>query len=229
MLVDVTDDRLVKDSALWYEDDGVTLLIDGDYSRGAAYDGANDFELGFRWNDPAIGRGTNSAPVPAGVTFAMTATANGYRLEVKAPLAQLGIAAGYGRLFGLDVQVNDDDEGDALRDARIAWWAQTDDSWAQPSLFGAARLEGPEKVGVVPQADGTGMRLKWTHFAWNDAYEVHKAGAPYFTADGTTRVAELPAPASEYLDTTGRRVVLCGARLAGRTGGELQSHGEVRV
>ena len=39
-------------------------MIDGDYSRGTAYDGVNDFEFGYRWNDLTITRGANSAPVP---------------------------------------------------------------------------------------------------------------------------------------------------------------------
>ena len=54
VLVDVTDDGVMHDSPLWYDDDGVEIMIDGDYSRGASYDGTNDFELGFRWNDLTI-------------------------------------------------------------------------------------------------------------------------------------------------------------------------------
>ncbi len=56
LLVGVTDDNLVHDSLLWDDDDSVALMIDGNYSRGASYDGANDFELGFRWNDLTIAR-----------------------------------------------------------------------------------------------------------------------------------------------------------------------------
>ena len=69
VLVDVTDDSLVNDSLHWYDDDCVEIMIDGDYSRGASYDGVNDFELGFRWNDLTITAGANSAPVPAGAKF----------------------------------------------------------------------------------------------------------------------------------------------------------------
>ena len=56
VLADVADDALVNDGLLWSDDDGVALMIDGDYSRGASCDGANDFELGFRWNGLTIAR-----------------------------------------------------------------------------------------------------------------------------------------------------------------------------
>jgi hypothetical protein len=197
--VDVTDEQLTRDSTGWSDDDSVALFVDGNYSRGPAYDGANDFELGFRWNDSAINRGLSSAPVPPGATFAMTASAGGYRLEVKLPLAELGAPVAYGRLFGLDVQVNDDDGG-AGRDAKMAWWASGDTSSAQPSAFGPGRLEGPEKVRVNTAADGTGIRLSWTHYAWNEAYEVHRSAVPYFAPGSGTPVADVPAPAEEFVD-----------------------------
>ena len=200
LLVGVTDDNLVHDSLLWDDDDSVALMIDGNYSRGASYDGANDFELGFRWNDLTIARGANSAPVPAGADFEIVETDGGYRLEIKLPLAELGITPGYGRLFGLDVHVGDDDDG-GLRDAVIAWWA-TDHSGSQhPSVFGAGRLEGPQKAHVRATTQGTGVLLKWTHFAWNDAYEVHRSASPYFTPAEGTRLQTVAAPGDQYPDS----------------------------
>jgi hypothetical protein len=40
-------------------------------------------------------------------------------------------------------------------------------------------------------AQGTGVLLKWTHFAWNDAYEVYRSGSPYFTPDETSHVGDV--------------------------------------
>ena len=200
LLVGVTDDNLVHDGLLWDDDDGVALMIDGDYSRGASYDGANDFELGFRWNDLTIATGTDSAPVPAGAEFAIVETDGGYRLEVKLPLAKLGITPGYGRLFGLDVHINDDDDG-GPRDGKMAWWATAGNSEPYPNAFGAGRLEGPQKLSVAAAAQGTGVLLKWTHFAWNDAYEVHRSDSPYFTPDAGTRLQTVYAPGNQYPDS----------------------------
>ena len=52
VLVEVQDDLLVTDSTAWYDDDDIEIMIDGDRSGGNTYDGNNDFEFGYRWNDP---------------------------------------------------------------------------------------------------------------------------------------------------------------------------------
>ncbi len=91
--------------------------------------------------------------------------------------------------------MGDDDDG-GLRDAVIAWWA-TDHSGSQhPSVFGAGRLEGPQKAHVRATTQGTGVLLKWTHFAWNDAYEVHRSASPYFTPAEGTRLRRSLRPAT---------------------------------
>ncbi|NLF12754.1 MAG: hypothetical protein GX597_13280 [Anaerolineaceae bacterium] len=199
VVASVTDDLLVNDSFSKDDDDCVVLLIDGDYSRGASYDGTNDFDLGFCWNDTAVAVGASSAPIPPGAAFQILQTVEGYRVEIRLPLDETGITPGYGGLFGLDVHVNDDDDGGA-GDAEIAWWASVDAAPQPPSAFGAGRLEGPQEVDVNAAPGEGGVLLKWAHFAWNDAYEVHRSADPYFEPDATTLVDEVPAPESQYPD-----------------------------
>ena len=45
------------------------------------------------------------------------------------------------------------------------------------------------------------MLLKWTHFAWNDAYEVHRSASPYFTPAEGTRLQTVDAPGDQYPDS----------------------------
>jgi hypothetical protein len=129
----------------------------------------------------------------------IAATGAGYRLAVKLPLAGLDITPDYGQLFGLAVHVGEDDNGDS-GDAEIAWRAMVASSAQVPTAFGAGRLEGPEALHVYATTQGTGVLLKWTHFAWNDAYEVYRSASPYFTPDGAAVVTVYP-PDHEYLDT----------------------------
>jgi hypothetical protein len=197
-LVDVTDDVVMRDSTTWYHDDTVEIMIDGDYSRGTSYDGSNDFELGYRWNDTTITRGANSAPVPAGAVFSIVSTASGYRLEAKIPLAQLGVSPTYGRFIGLDVHVCDDDDG-GDRDAKAAWKATVDDSWQYPYRLGAGRLVGPQNTTLQGSVQGTNLLLTWTPYSWDTAYEVHRGSDPYFTPDASTLVQTITAPGSQYL------------------------------
>lgn len=201
VLVSVTDDALVNDSPSRDDDDCVALMLDGDYSRGASYDEINDLDLGFCWNETAIAPSADSAPVPPGAEFQIVETVQGYRVEIKLPLDEVGIIPGYGGLFGLDIHVNDDDDGDA-GDAEITWWAAVDADPQPPNTFGAGRFEGPQEVNVTAASGEDGVLLKWAHFAWNDAYEVHRSADPYFEPDETTRVDEVTAPESQYSDTT---------------------------
>jgi len=199
VLVEVADDALVNDSTSPDDDDCVVLLIDGDYSRGASYDGTNDFDLGFCWSETAVTVGASSAPIPSGAAFQILQTVEGYRVEIRVPLDEIGVTPGYGGLFGLDVHVNDDDD-DGQGDAEIAWWASVDADPQAPNGFGAARLEGPQEVNVIAAPGEEGVLLEWAHFAWNDAYEIHRSASPYFEPDATTLVDEVPAPESQYPD-----------------------------
>ena len=78
----------------------------------------------------------------AGVIASRVATATGYTIEVKLPWSTLGQSTvAVNALLGLDVQINDDDDGGA-RDGKKAWFNTTDTSWQNPSTFATARLIG---------------------------------------------------------------------------------------
>lgn len=152
VLAEVRDETLINDGPNFYDDDIVEIMIDGDHSRGSSYDGVNDFELGFRWNDPAIIRGANSAPVPPNAQFSLAATGDGYVLEFRLPLAEIGVQPLDGYTFGLDIHVNDDDDG-GPRDAKMAWFGVEDNAWIAPVYFSDATLDDgappPEPVAAA--------------------------------------------------------------------------------
>ena len=132
-------------------------------------------------------------------------------------MPRLGISPAYGRLFGLDVHVCDDDNG-GDRDAKMAWKAQVDDSWQYPYRLGAGRLVGPESVAVGASQPVSGqVLLQWAHYPWNTAYEVHRSDSPYFTPDNTTSIKVISSSESGYLDTppdSGPGITLFGQRRA---------------
>jgi hypothetical protein len=147
VLVDVNDEALVQDSdpAQGWLDDRIEIFVDGDNSKDAAPDGKNDYQYCFRWN-----HGLVEVPVEwyrspaslAGVQYAVVATASSYRMEVKLPWATMnGGPAQAGRLIGIDVMVDDDDDGGDV-DSQIAWLAMGGDPH-HPNLWGTALLAGP--------------------------------------------------------------------------------------
>lgn len=140
LLVEVNDANKFFDSGgNWWEDDVIEIFLDGDNSKTATYDGANDFQLGFRWNDNTIRVGGNSVTRTAGIQFNQYATGSGYNLEVAIPWTTIGVTPALGMAIGLDVQVDDDDNG-GTRDAQVASFATGTTAWQDPRVFGTVYL-----------------------------------------------------------------------------------------
>ncbi len=140
LLVEVNDAVKTNDSgASWWEDDVIEIFIDGNNSKGTSYDGANDFQLGFRWNDNTVRVGGNSVTNTSGIVFSNYATASGYTLEVAIPWSTIGATPAVGYAIGLDVQVDDDDNG-GTRDSQITSFATNTTAFQNPSVFGTVYL-----------------------------------------------------------------------------------------
>lgn len=140
LLVEVGDATKTNDSGTsWWEDDVIEIFIDGNNSKGTSYDGANDFQLGFRWNDASIQVGGNSVSRTTGITKSMYSTASGYNLEVSIPWTTIGVTPAVGDRIGLDVSVDDDDNG-GTRDSQMTSFATTPMGWSDPSLFGSVYI-----------------------------------------------------------------------------------------
>jgi hypothetical protein len=142
LIVEVDDDQVVVDSAsdIPWEDDAVELFIDGDGSFGNSYDGVHDLHLVMRPGDRSVYLGHSSARIAAGaVAFVGKQHATGYQMEIVIPWSVLQVERPVGGIIGVDVQVDDDDDG-GERDHKIAWSAWDDEAWQHPNRFGRVRL-----------------------------------------------------------------------------------------
>jgi regulation of enolase protein 1 (concanavalin A-like superfamily) len=141
VLVEVKDANKFNDSGTsWWEDDVVEIFIDGNNSKGATYDGVDDFQLGFRYNDTGIKIGGTSVNRTAGIQFAMNLNATGgYNLEVAIPWSTIGATPSNGKIVGFEIEVDDDDNG-GVRDSQMSAFANTPDAYANPGVFGSVAL-----------------------------------------------------------------------------------------
>ena len=134
--VDAIDDKFIRDSLRPWSDDSIELYIDADGSRSHKFDGRNDFHMIYRWKDSSVNFSKSSPNRrKTGVKQTMTRTDRGYSLETAIPWKTLGVKPIAGQVIGIDVQINDDDNGKE-RDGKLAWHAKTDNSWANPQNFG---------------------------------------------------------------------------------------------
>jgi hypothetical protein len=167
--VDVVDEALVADSTHPWEDDSVEIFLDVAGNGGSAYQ-ADDVQLVFRWGDADPYLGVNSADVdPNGVQFHMAKTGHGYRLEAAISWSALALRPNVGDLFGIDVHVNDDDNGGA-RDGKRAWAATSDDTWQWPHMMGKAQQQSVVglSTAVIPLIEDEPV-VDGQHGDWSDA------------------------------------------------------------
>jgi hypothetical protein len=86
---------------------------------------------------------------------------SGYTVEMAIPWTTIGYASApsAGQLVGVDVHINDDDDGGG-RDDKLSWESPNDLSWTNPSLFGTMVLTASNAAPV----------------AVNDSYSVNEDG-----------------------------------------------------
>jgi hypothetical protein len=137
VFVDVTDDALYADSETnenW-KDDKVEIYVDFGNDKLNEY-GDDDHFYGFVHDDETFYFGPGSA---TGATFAEGSKNNGYMIEVSIPWSTIGGIPEFGDFIGIEVMVNDDDNG-GDRESKIAWTDDSDNSWNNPSLFGELQV-----------------------------------------------------------------------------------------
>ncbi|WP_026154829.1 sugar-binding protein [Thiolinea disciformis] len=136
----VGDDQNQRDSRNLWDDDSVEIFLDGDASLAPQYDRRNDLHLQYRWGDDRLTLGPNSAPVPA--EFRSQRIDGKFMVDVTIPWTALGVQPRAGHTLGIDVHVNDDDDGQG-RDGKLAWASQSDTTWRDPSRMGLMVLGQP--------------------------------------------------------------------------------------
>ena len=117
-----------------FDQDGIELYIDANNGKTATYE-TNDFQFGFGYSTAAAWESTNRT---TGVVFAFSQTTGGYSFEVKIPWTTLGITPAANLKFGLDVAVNDNDNGTS-RGSQLMWNGNGD-NWTNTSAWGEAKL-----------------------------------------------------------------------------------------
>lgn len=126
----------------FYHDDSIEIFIDGDNNKRGPYDGINDFQfryvpIGEGQFNMARGPGSFSA---ANFTSRFDYFTGGYILTATIPLQEVGIRKSFE--FGINVEVNDDDDG-GDRDAKYSWVAAegVDNAYSNTQLFGTGQVD----------------------------------------------------------------------------------------
>jgi hypothetical protein len=180
-----------------YQNDGVELYIDADNSKSGSY-GSDDFLYRFMWNQTDAYESKHSAI--QGVELAQVDTDEGYRMEVAIPWQTLGTSPRAGALIGIDVHVNDNDGSG--REGKISLFAEADDAWQNPSLFGEAKLYDTGSVSGIRTIAATATRRVLIRPAPRAIMIAGAAGARVrvYTAKGARIHDEITTSPLHHLD-----------------------------
>jgi len=169
-LIVVNDEALNNDSGASskYQDDSVEFYVDGDNSKGTTPD-ENDHQYTCRWNNNEVEEPSaihNGEPSIVGFEYAVTTTGTGYIYEARIPWTSImGEAPIAGQLIGIEVFINDDDDG-GDRDSQIAWFGTDGNGWQDPSLWATALLVAGNKAGAPEPANGAIHPDTWATLRW---------------------------------------------------------------
>lgn len=151
VIVEITDDILVSDSASSWQDDSVEFYFDGGNTKDGPPLSGNNRQYTFGWAKDEV-QGTNIQL--EGVEHVQVATDTGWRIEIKLPWLTLqGAAPQAHDLIGIDLFYNDDDDGGDSREAQIFTFASDGSAWNDPSQWGTAIL-AVAPTPVDPGAEG---------------------------------------------------------------------------
>ena len=142
LLVDVTDDVWCTTPPSSGTIDSVEVFIDAENNKSDIY-GDKDYQYHFDWElavhrGRSMGESTTTRPTASSTP---SPARQGLSFRGQVALVHAGDHARAGKKIGLDVHVNDDDDG-GDRDTKIMWFAEHDVAWQQPSAFGTAELAG---------------------------------------------------------------------------------------
>jgi hypothetical protein len=136
LLVEVLDDRTVRNQVNPWLDDSIEVYVDGDGLRGESYDDRNDHQYVFVWSDPEVHEARG--PVRPGIRFAQAEGEHGYRMEIALPWTAVGAVRKAGDTIGLDVHVNDNDG--TGREDKLMWSDTADLAHGDPRRLGRGTL-----------------------------------------------------------------------------------------
>lgn len=184
ILVEVKDNTKINDSGVaWYQDDAIEIFIDGNNSKNTNYDGSNDFQIGFRYNDLTTHAGSGGINT-SGITFAIQDVTGGYNLEARIPWSALNTIPSVGKSFGFEISVDDDDNG-GVRDAQVSAFSTLGTAYNNPSVFGVVNASNACVDIAVPvinsASSGTvaqGTSYTYTITATNTPTSFNATGLP---------------------------------------------------
>lgn len=159
LLFDITDPLIQANSSTAWKRDSVEFYIDGNNSKGTTFDKVDDFHYNVpaqEGADKVFIDNANSVQDNNNMHSFVKLTQTGYLVEIASSWKSINAKAG--TVIGLDLQCNDDQNGDGERDVCVGWSDQQDKASSNPSVWGELELSAEkadnEQTGETTEGEG---------------------------------------------------------------------------
>ena len=144
VLAEIKDEVLNKDNVNTWEQDSFEIFVDENNGKTESYE-ADDCQYRINYVNELSFNGTNCND--SNIQSATKKTADGYILEAKIKFNT--VKGTENNLIGLDFQINDADAS-GVRTSTINWYDASGMGYAQPAVFGTAKLVTASTVPTIP-------------------------------------------------------------------------------
>ncbi len=144
VLMNVKDANLDATASAAHEKDSVEVFIDENNNKSEAYED-DDKQYRINYLNEASFNGTKC--VEENVKHAVKLTDDGYMVE--AAFAWTDITPEVGAAIGLDLQINDGENGGRI--GTRCWYDETGNGWSAPKVFGEVTLVDGEETPDTPE------------------------------------------------------------------------------
>lgn len=155
VLAEIKDAVLNKDNVNSWEQDSFEIFVDENNGKTESYEG-DDCQYRISYENEVSFNGQNCNA--SNIQSATKKTSDGYIVEARIKFNT--VTGAENNLIGVDFQINDADASGA-RVATINWYDASGMGYAQPAVFGTARLSGSagDRTGTdISTAQITGMK-----------------------------------------------------------------------
>ncbi|NJM93271.1 MAG: hypothetical protein HC842_00185 [Cytophagales bacterium] len=179
--VKVLDANLVNDGGAAHQNDAVEIFIDANHNGGSVYD-SHDRQYIKAYNSTTLS-GSNAS----GVLHGWAAITGGFTVELAIPWSNLGVIPTNGMTIGLDLAIDDDDNG-GDRDGQSTW-AGDANNWQSTVNFGDLLLVDNTVDATAPTAPtslaASNVGQTTVNLSWNPSSD-NRAVTAYDIRSGST-------------------------------------------
>lgn len=159
LFVSVQDDKKMSDSpGHSYQDDQIELFVTSDNNKPASYFSPRTTNT-FAYENPRVGPSIETHKGTKGFKAGYAEVTGGWNFEISIPFSDWKINPKSGDWLGMEVQINDDDDG-GQRDHKLSWNSLKDGAAFNPRMQGSSQFVNDPPITAILASKSKENRMR---------------------------------------------------------------------